>query len=382
MRHALEQDGECSFTVLEAENGKEAIQFLSDNPSDRWPDVILLDRTMPVMSGDECIHIIKNSEQWRAMPVLFLTANNSVREVVHGMSILKADDYLAKPFHADELLARIKALLRIKQAENQVRLLHMQLHNSYLQLKEQYDALQEMEQLRRDVEAITRHDLKSPIDGILGCTEMLLSQHQTLSQETLCLFFELIRDAAHQLREMVNLSLNLVKMERGTYAVTLQPTDLVPIIRRIRCDNQKMVDQNNLETPFRVENHPDHPDARFIVLGDATLCYTMIANLYRNALEASRNGQRVTLSLDREKMCLITIRNAGVIPKDVLANFFKKYATHGKKGGTGLGTYSARLMAQTQQGNIQVRSSEAEGTILMITLPSVPEEQSGQMEAK
>ncbi|MEO5333950.1 MAG: hybrid sensor histidine kinase/response regulator [Magnetococcus sp. YQC-5] len=377
VRHALEQDGEYLFTVLEAENGKEAIRFLSDNPPDSWPDLILLDRNMPVMSGDECIQLIKSSEQWRAIPVLFLTANKDVQEVVHGMSVLKADDYLAKPFHADELLARIKALLRVKQAEDQLRLLHAQLNDSYLQVKEQYDALQEMEQLRRDVDAITRHDLKSPIDGILGCTEILISQYKTLSRESLCLFVELIRDSARQLREMVNLSLNLIKMEQGTYAVTLQPTDLVPIIRRVRSDNQKMVDRKNLESLFRVENRMDHPEARFIVLGDATLCYTMIANLYRNALEASENGQRVTLSLERGEICSVTIHNAGVVPKEMLANFFKKYATHGKKGGTGLGTYSARLMAQTQQGDIQVRSSEAEGTTLTITLCSVPEEQSG-----
>ena len=52
-------------------------------------------------------------------------------------------------------------------------------------------------------------------------------------------------------------------------------------------------------------------------------------------------------------------------------NFFEKYATHGKAGGTGLGNYSARLIAETQNGSIDMQSSEIDGTSVIVQLPQV-----------
>ncbi|MEO5348684.1 MAG: response regulator [Magnetococcus sp. YQC-3] len=143
VRQALEQDRECLFTVDEAGNGAEAVRFLSGSTPENWPDVILLDRNMPVMSGDECIRILKASEQWQWIPVLFLTGQKEVQEIVQGLSDLKADSYLSKPFHVDELLARIKALLRIKQAENQNRILNAQLAKSLVEQQQAYQELKE-----------------------------------------------------------------------------------------------------------------------------------------------------------------------------------------------------------------------------------------------
>ena len=141
VRQTLEQDKGYLFTISEAKNGQEAIQFLSDNRVEQWPDVILLDRTMPVLSGDECIRILKANEQWQSILVLFMTAQSEIKEIVHGLSNLQADAYLAKPFHTDELLARIKALLRIKQAESKVRQLNQQLNQSLMAQKQAYASL-------------------------------------------------------------------------------------------------------------------------------------------------------------------------------------------------------------------------------------------------
>jgi len=66
----------------------------------------------------------------------------------------------------------------------------------------------------------------------------------------------------------------------------------------------------------------------------------------------------------------VSIHNQGVVPEQVREDFFEKYATFGKRHGTGLGTYSARLIARTLGGDVTMDTSEAGGTTLTVTLPA------------
>ncbi|MBF0582858.1 MAG: sensor histidine kinase, partial [Magnetococcales bacterium] len=119
-----------------------------------------------------------------------------------------------------------------------------------------------------------------------------------------------------------------------------------------------------------LDGEPAQDHNTFTVLGDKTLCYTLFANLCKNALEASGTGQTVTIALRNgdNGMATIAIHNHGAVPEAIRETFFEKYVTHGKRGGTGLGTYSSRLMAETQQGQIALHSSELEGTTITVTL--------------
>ena len=79
----------------------------------------------------------------------------------------------------------------------------------------------------------------------------------------------------------------------------------------------------------------------------------------------------ITISLSYEdSLALICIHNQGIVPKDIQESFFEKYATAGKNRGTGIGTYSAKLIAETLDGKISMTSSKAKGTNIFIHLPS------------
>jgi len=73
----------------------------------------------------------------------------------------------------------------------------------------------------------------------------------------------------------------------------------------------------------------------------------MLANLLTNAIEASPENNVIEVCLKRRESKEISIRNKGSVPIDVRENFFGKYITSGKKNGTGIGTYSAKLIANT-----------------------------------
>ena len=114
VRRILEQQTEENYTIVEQSDGLEALRWLSNCLRKDLPDVIVLDRNMPNMSGDECIKILKQDDDWKNIPVLFLTAQTDIRQLVLGLAKLGADDYLPKPFDFDELAARVKVMVRIK----------------------------------------------------------------------------------------------------------------------------------------------------------------------------------------------------------------------------------------------------------------------------
>jgi adenylate cyclase len=101
---------EKGYQISVATNGKQALDVLARVQ----PDLILLDVMMPVMDGFETCRRIKASEQWRQIPIIFLTAKTDTADIVQGFE-LGAVDYVAKPFNAHELLARVSTHLTIDE---------------------------------------------------------------------------------------------------------------------------------------------------------------------------------------------------------------------------------------------------------------------------
>jgi DNA-binding response OmpR family regulator len=169
--------------------------------------------------------------------------------------------------------------------------------------------------------------------------------------------------------EMVNLSLGLFRMETGSYDFRPQAVDLRDVVSRVLVDLHSYAEAN------AVILHQEGSDRSAVyVRAEDLLCYSIVANLVKNAIEAAGPGRRVTLGLQRGDPATLTVRNPGTVPADVAARFFEKYLTRGKSGGTGLGTYSARLMARAQQGELRMRTGGPEGTTLTLTLPRLHDE--------
>ena len=103
---------EDHFEVIQAENGRIALQ----KAIEFVPDLILLDVTMPEMKGTEVCQKLKAHPATRAIPIIMLTAHSEVPDRVQGLQV-GADDYVCKPFHAEELRARIDARLRSTQVQ-------------------------------------------------------------------------------------------------------------------------------------------------------------------------------------------------------------------------------------------------------------------------
>jgi len=111
-RRFLEAMLSKEFEVISAENGVIGIDFARN----KSPDLILLDIMLPILSGYDACSLLKKDEKTRMIPIIFLSAKNTVPDITQGLTT-GADDYIPKPFDYKELVARIRARLR-KGAEN------------------------------------------------------------------------------------------------------------------------------------------------------------------------------------------------------------------------------------------------------------------------
>jgi signal transduction histidine kinase/DNA-binding response OmpR family regulator len=233
------------------------------------------------------------------------------------------------------------------------------------QLEDQNHALHEAFRLREEVERIARHDLKTPLASIASVPRLLRERRPPDPREDELL--GMVERAALRVLSMVNLSLDLYRLEEGTYRLRAQAVDLGAWVQTVARELQAHAQSKNLRLVL------DLPPEPLYVQGEELLCYSTVANLLKNALEASPDGGDVHVRLHVGEhlgadAVVLDIHNQGAVPAAVRDQFFSKYATHGKPGGTGLGAYSAHLMARVQRGVLRMES-DAASTTLSLRLP-------------
>jgi CheY-like chemotaxis protein len=328
------------YQLFAAPAGEIAIQIAKK----QVPDLILLDIMMPGMDGYEVCRQLKADESTKDIPVIFITAKVETNDEVKGFNV-GGVDYITKPFSPQAVLARVKA---------------------HLALKREKELLIENMQLKEDVERITRHDLKNPLTAIINYPKLIARDNLTENQiEKL----DKISDAGVKLLNMINLSLDLYKMEQSTYIFMPEPIDILQILNDIIHEKRHHIRSKRVIIQILVNGAPISEEDSFIVHGEELLFYSMLSNLFKNALEASPRNEKIQISLTKENECLISIHNQGAVPEDIRDHFFEKYTTSGKHGGTGLGTYSAKLIAETLGGFITMESAEQSGTMIKIFFP-------------
>jgi PAS domain S-box-containing protein len=232
-------------------------------------------------------------------------------------------------------------------------------------LEQQNETLKENVRLREEVERIGRHDIKTPLNSIVAVPR-LLREERRLGPEADELL-GIVERAGYRILSMVNLSLDLYKMEQGSYIFRPDAVDLPDLVGKVLADVRMHAASKQVRLEVDTASVP-------YAWAEELLCYSLLANLLKNAVEASPEGGVVSLRAQAGAgdTVVVHLHNRGVVPESIRGSFFQKYATLGKASGTGLGTYSARLMARVQDGDIAMRTSEAEGTTLAVTLRAAP----------
>ena len=317
------------------------------------PDLVLLDIVMPGTDGLSVCRRLKEDAATAAVPVIFVTSRDGAEDEEAGFSA-GGVDYVTKPVNPHLLRARVRTHIALKQARED--------------LERRNEALREAARLREEVEHINRHDLKNPLMVILNVPSILKRQQNVTPDQTKWL--EMIEDAARKMLEMINRSIDLLKMEKGTYPVQAVDVDAMAVAGRVVAAVTALAEDRGVKIDLTLDGRPASDRDSLRLLSEELLLYSMLANLVRNAVEAAPPGSTAALSLRGGEAALtIDIHNEGAIPEGIRDRFFEKFVTAGKKGGTGLGAYSARLIAATLGGTIECASSDQRGTTIAVRLP-------------
>lgn len=336
------------YRVRIAHNGPKALSICQ---SDTPPDLVLLDIMMPDMDGFEVAQRLREHPMSEHIPVIFVTAMTDDSARLKGME-LGAVDFVTKPVEPESLRVKVRNFMRYVDLRRQ--------------LQADYDTLMAAERLKEDVEHITRHDLKAPLAGVIGLLQSL-ADAGNLTPEQLAQV-RLAEETSLQALDMVNLSAELYKIETGRFALVPKPVPVAALIRRIAEVARKTFGAKDLTIAVATPSGMD--DGELGAVGDEMLCYSAFQNLLKNACEAAPTGSTVTVTLFPGAMRKVTIENPGVVPAAVRDTFFDKFATAGKSGGTGLGTYSAKLLVEAQRGTIAMETSDETGlTRITVALP-------------
>ncbi|MBF0459788.1 MAG: hybrid sensor histidine kinase/response regulator [Magnetococcales bacterium] len=339
VKAALEQH----FTIKIATNGELGLRLAGQGTT----DLILSDIMMPGMDGFELCRQLKANPVTREIPLVFLTAKHNFDDETLGLG-LGAMDFIRKPSNPAVVLARVTNLV--------------ELYRTRQELVRQNKELVHTLHLREDMERLARHDLKGPLAGIIGLPELLLEDTNLTDEQKELI--QVIETNGYTMLEMINNSLDLFKMETGSYPLQPEQFDLMGVLKRITSDLSRHRLSQNI--------YIDHPPTEevFFVVGEKLLCYSMFHNLVLNAIQASeaQGDIRIELATDQATRKIV-ITNPGEVPAATRNHFFAKYVTYGKRGGTGLGTYSAWLSAKTQGGAIELDTSRPGFTSVTVWLP-------------
>lgn len=225
----------------------------------------------------------------------------------------------------------------------------------------------EAAKLRDDIEQLLRHDLKGPLNGVINLPELMLDEGGLSPEQADML--ESIQESGRLVLDMVNKSLDLYKMETGAYRYQPRPMDLSRTLRRMVDGLRPKASRMGVRLAATLAGQPLEHAAPMIVQSEELLLYSLLANLAGNAVEASPMGGLVALDASVDSGLRISIHNDAPVPRAIRKRFFEKYATYGKEHGTGLGVYSARLMARTMGGDVEMETSQAHGTTLRVRIP-------------
>lgn len=237
-------------------------------------------------------------------------------------------------------------------------------------LEKSKNALTELNAQKDKLFSILSHDLRSPFSSILGFCDLLLKEHDQLSEDDRHQFVAYIQEAAQDQLSLVNKLLDWSRLESGRFQMEQVEFDLQEIVRKSLNSLMGLAHQKQVQL---TSNLP----AKMMVKGDRHMLSQVFGNLLGNSLKFTPPNGTVSVELIEEQInhWIIGVRDTGIgIPDGDVHKLFKieeKYTRKGLQGekGTGLGLPVVHEIIQKHHGTISVKSTVGVGTLFYVTLP-------------
>ncbi|NEO97312.1 MAG: hybrid sensor histidine kinase/response regulator [Symploca sp. SIO2E9] len=340
----LEEEG---YKCILAEDGWAALEQIQKF----LPDLVLLDVMMPGMDGFEVTKRIRENPQLPFIPILLITAHGQT-SVAQGLDT-GADDFLRKPLDVDELLARVRSLLRLKHS---------------------VDERDQIARQREDFVSRLTHDLRTPL---VAADRMLMLFQQGAFGEVPSGMDEAIVTMAQSnsnLLVMVNTLLEVYRFEAGRKNLCFSLIDLKEIVEEVAKELSPLATSKGLELKYQNTQQVNSK-----VIGDRLELRRVLTNLVGNSIKFSDQGSvEVRLSNtpvegkpdDYWVVLQVQDTGPGISPEDQKIIFERFRPGSHKRSGSGLGLHLSKRIIEAHDGTLEVDSELGQGSLFSVSLPS------------
>ncbi len=336
------------YKLINAENGIEA----KEKAAAHKPDLVLLDVMMPQMDGFETCAYFKGHKELCDIPIIFVTSKNKTKDIEQAYEA-GGVDYVTKPFHPSELVARVEA--------------HVDLHQKQRTISRQ---LAEQQQLIH----ILCHDLKNPIGTVQSLLNVISADASLLGDS-----MEIMKSATNNCINLIQVVSKVLAMDSEHLNLDIRPHSLAEMVN----ESVQMMSPNYQDKGIAVDiNIDDHLNVnveRYSFVG------SVMNNLISNAFKFSFPNSTITIDAQAEKSneVSLSIRDQGIgMDQRTIQNLFSpvnnrvqsRRGTNGEKG-TGFGMPLVAKFINIYNGKINISSIEKDksevesGTIITLILP-------------
>jgi two-component system, sensor histidine kinase and response regulator len=332
----LDEEGYESILV---DDGATALAKIEESP----PSLVLLDVMMPGMDGFEVTQRIRENSNLPYIPILLITAYDQA-SVVQGLDS-GADDFIRKPVEVDELLARVRSLLRLKHSVDE------------------RDAIARQ---REDFVSRLAHDLRTPLvaaDRTLALIQQgILGEPSPAMREAIAIMAR----SNHNLLEMVNNLLEVYRHEAGRKTYNFSKVNMGELVAEVVEELNPLARDKGLSLVSYIEE-----GSEVKLEGDRLELHRVLTNLVGNAIKFTDKGSiHVRLKTSpREIGVEVEDTGQGISPEEQKTLFDRFCQGSHKRAGSGLGLHLSRRIIETHRGIIEVQSQLGKGSLFTVRLP-------------
>jgi signal transduction histidine kinase len=332
LRFSVREIVSSAYRVYTASNGEEALAVLRAHEI----DAVMSEVRMPVMDGLELLRRLKGHASWKFIPFILLSARIVREERLQGLDD-GADDYLATPFDAAEILTRLRMAMRTRAMYREL------------------DANRAKDQFLANMS----HEMRTPLTAIIGFSDLIATG---VSERESREFQETIRRNADHLLSLIDEILDFSKIESGVVTGERSPIALEAFFNAIESSFKAAFEEKGLDFELCI-------DARVAsaLVTDARRLRQMTAHLIGNAVKFTERGSvRVEVQTidDRGSLQLkLRVIDTGIgIARRMQSKVFSPFSQvdmslSRKFGGTGLGLALSRKIARSLGGDLRLETS-------------------------
>lgn len=366
--------------VIEAQSGFDALERVSESPI----DLILLDIQMPDLNGFDVARLIRNRPKFANIPIIFLTAVYKSEDFKQQGFESGAIDYLTKPIDDTILITRVKAYLRVIEAERES---NRRLSALNARLQAEIDARKRaeavLEDLNRQLQDASRHktdylssmshELRTPLNALIGYLSLAVNDLQREVAEEKLQNLTKANQTARVILQLINDVLDFAKIEAGKMDTLIEEVDLVEILEDVAITAEGLLLNKPVE--LKTEIDADLPS----VQSDYTKIKQMLNNLLGNAIKFTTQGSvtlRARLERNPASAVRIEVQDTGMgIPQEKLGSVFESFkqvdsSINKKFGGTGLGLTITKQFCDMLGIEIGVNSELGRGSTFWLRIPA------------